>query len=218
MTDATFTATDVAAAGLDDWRQLWTYLQARFLTKDFATGRTLLDRIADAAEAANHHPDLTLAYTHLDVRLTSHDAGGITARDVELARTISELARAAGVASDPSSLSYVEAALDTADSDRVRPFWAAMLGLTDREGDLVDPNGVLPNVWFQTPREPTPPGQVEQRWHLDVWVPADQAQSRIDAAIAAGGKLVDDFEAPSFWVLADADGNRSCICTPQDRD
>ena len=41
------------------------------------------------------------------------------------------------------------------------------------------------------------------------------AEERVAAALAAGGTLVDDEAAPSFWVLADADGNRACVCTAQ---
>jgi 4a-hydroxytetrahydrobiopterin dehydratase len=48
-------------------------------------------------------------------------------------------------------------------------------------------------------------------------VPRDQAEARIDAAIAAGGSLVSDAEAPSFWVLADPQGNKACICTSAER-
>jgi 4a-hydroxytetrahydrobiopterin dehydratase len=47
----------------------------------------------------NHHPDLDLRYPHVDVRLSSHDAGGVTDRDVKLARTISEYAADEGVGS-----------------------------------------------------------------------------------------------------------------------
>ena len=71
--------------------------------------------------------------------------------------------------------------------------------------------------WFQRPDAPTPEGRTEQRWHFDVWVPYDRAESRIAAALAAGGTMVDASNAPSFWVLADADGNKACICTWQGR-
>ena len=49
-------------------------------------------------------------------------------------------------------------------------------------------------------------------------VPPELAQSRIDAALAAGGTLLSADEAPAFWVLADAEGNEACICTWQGRD
>ena len=51
------------------------------------------------------------------------------------------------------------------------------------------------------------------RFHLDVWVPHDQGEQRVQAVLDAGGTLVDDGHAPSFWVLADVQGNKACICT-----
>jgi 4a-hydroxytetrahydrobiopterin dehydratase len=220
MSDPTQPLSDdeVRAAGLDDWRKLWSVLHARFRTGDFATGLALVDRIGAAAEEAGHHPDIVLKYPLVEVRLSSHDVQGITSRDIDLARQISAFAQEAGVAADPASLTFVEVGLDAVDSERVRPFWAAMLGSAEKQGEVIDPDGIAPNIWFQTPDGPTPEGELEQRWHFDIWVPHDQVQARIDAALAAGGTLVSDAGAPSFWVLADADGNRSCLCTTQGRD
>jgi 4a-hydroxytetrahydrobiopterin dehydratase len=62
------------------------------------------------------------------------------------------------------------------------------------------------------------PGPQRNRIHLDVWVPHDQAEARIAAAIAAGGHLVTDQQAPSWWVLADAEGNEACVATWMGRD
>ena len=59
---------------------------------------------------------------------------------------------------------------------------------------------------------------IRNRIHLDVDVPHDVAQSRLQAALAAGGTLLDDRAAPAFWVLADPEGNEACICTWQGRD
>ena len=56
-----------------------------------------------------------------------------------------------------------------------------------------------------------------QRWHLDISVPRDVAEARIQAALEAGGTLVSDEAAPSFWVVADTEGNQACICTWQGR-
>ena len=52
-----------------------------------------------------------------------------------------------------------------------------------------------------------------QRFHIDLWVPHDVAEERIAAAVAAGGRVVDDENAPSFVVLADPEGNKACVCT-----
>lgn len=84
------TSTEIADAALADWQQDGDTLTTRFATGDFATGLDFVNRIGAAAETANHHPDLTLTYPEVTVTLTSHDVGGITSRDLELARVISE--------------------------------------------------------------------------------------------------------------------------------
>ena len=71
------------------------------------------------------------------------------------------------------------------------------------------------NVWFQDTDSEAPD---RQRWHLDISVPREVAEERIQAAIDAGGRLVSDERAPAFWVLADPDGNLACICTWESRD
>lgn len=91
---------EVREAGLDDWRQVDDAIMARFRTGDFATGLALVDRIGAAAEEADHHPDLTLTYSEVGVTWSSHDVGGITSRDLDLARRVSELAADAGVSAD----------------------------------------------------------------------------------------------------------------------
>jgi len=70
-------------------------------------------------------------------------------------------------------------------------------------------------VWFQQMDEPRPQ---RNRIHLDVTVAHDEALARIERALAAGGHLVSDAEAPAFWILADAEGNEACVCTWQGRD
>jgi 4a-hydroxytetrahydrobiopterin dehydratase len=55
------------------------------------------------------------------------------------------------------------------------------------------------------------------RMHIDVWVPPDQAQARIAAAIAAGGRLVTDEYAPAWWTLADPEGNLADVATMMSR-
>ena len=134
---------------------------------------------------------------------------------MRLARRISEIASAHGVTADPASLMAVEWALDTHDHTEVAPFWAALLDLEVDGDEVHDPVGLLPTMWFQ-PTDPT--DSPVQRWHLDVRVPPETAEVRIARALAAGGTLVSDEAAPSFWVLADAQGNRACVCTWKGRD
>ena len=122
------TGQHVLDADLADWRLMVRSLHAHFATGDFATGIRLAERISAAAEEMNHHPDIDLRYPHVAVRLTSHDTGGVTERDVELARRISAAAADLGVAAEPSRVSLWELALDTADHDAIKPFWRAILG------------------------------------------------------------------------------------------
>jgi 4a-hydroxytetrahydrobiopterin dehydratase len=208
---------DVEAADLPDWRRLFDTLRARYRTGDFATGLQLVTRIGELAEAANHHPDVDLRYPTVAVVLWSHDAGGVTSRDVELARHISQMAADLGVEADPSSLSVVEIALDTADHEEIKPFWRAVLGLTDDptlDTQLFDLVGALPTLWFQ---HTDPHQDPRPRYHLDIRVPPEVAESRIAAALEAGGTLVTDENAPRFWVLADPQGNKACVTTGRGR-
>lgn len=211
----TLTGQDIRDADLPDWRVLLRALHTRYATGDFATGLALVNQIGAAAEEANHHPDLDLRYPHLDITLTSHDAGGLTDRDVAMARRISELAAAAGVPARPETVSELEIALDTADHKRIKPFWRALLGLSgspDHDDEVIDPSGLVPTLWFQQTDSHEEP---RQRFHLDLHLPHDVVAGRIEEALAAGGTLVSDAEAPSFWVLADSDGNKACLCTWQ---
>ncbi|WP_344782795.1 4a-hydroxytetrahydrobiopterin dehydratase [Microbacterium kribbense] len=91
-----------AAAGVGDWRFADDAVSAVFTTGDFATGARLFEAIAALAEAANHHPDVEVTYPKVQVRLTSHDAGGVTRKDVELAAAISQAARDLGIGAEPA--------------------------------------------------------------------------------------------------------------------
>ncbi|ADU07322.1 4a-hydroxytetrahydrobiopterin dehydratase [Micromonospora aurantiaca] len=216
---STLTGKQVAEAGLDGWTYLLGALQTRIRTPDFAAGLALVAAVGAEAERVDHHPDLDLRYTHVDVRLWSHDAGGVTQRDLRLARFISGLAADSGLTLSAAGLARLELALDTPEHAAVLPFWRAVLAWQSPDGrgpdddEVRDPDGVLPTVWFQRSGRDEP----RQRWHPDVWVDPAEVDARIAAALAAGGALVSDAEAPSFWVLADPDGNRVCLCTWQQR-
>jgi 4a-hydroxytetrahydrobiopterin dehydratase len=204
---------EVADERLDDWRWMMRALHARFATGDFGTGLRLVQDVAAAAERADHHPDLDLRYGSVSVRLSSHDVGGVTQRDVRLAREVSASAARLGARAEPDRVLVVELGLDTPSAADIAPFWASVLGQpapAPGATDLVDPEGRLPSVWFQDARaEPVGP----QRWHLDVNVAPETVERRVREALDAGGVLVSDASAPAFWVLADAQGNRACLCT-----
>jgi 4a-hydroxytetrahydrobiopterin dehydratase len=213
VSDAEFTAIQ----GLDDWRVILNTVHATFRCSTFPAAAAFAVAIAAGAEAADHHPDITIRYPgRVTVAVTTHATGGLTTLDVELAHRISAIAAATGVVAEPASGQAVEIAIDTTDADRIRPFWAAVLGYRETAGgNLVDPQRHGPPMWFQQMDEPR---TERDRFHIDVSVPHDQAEARVAAAIAAGGRLVSDQYARSWWILADADGNEACVCTWQDRD
>ena len=207
------TPQDVEGEGLSDWRILFRTLHARFETGSFATGLELVNRIGAAAEERNHHPDVDLTYPRVDVRLTSHDTGGVTSRDVELARHDQRLRRRARRARPTRPPSRCWRSGSTAPTaSEIMPFWAAVLGC--------EPDRRSTTSWSTGPggcrrcgsRRPTRTRPPRQRFHLDIRVPPEVAAGRIQAAIDAGGTLVTDEYAPTFWVLADAQGNKACVC------
>ena len=200
---------------LGDWRVLVRTLQAEFVAGSFSAGAALLAAIAAASDVADHHPDLGLRYPgRVRVVLTTHAVNALSDADVALARTISALAAEHGATAEPTTPERLEICIDTMDADRIRPFWAAVLGYQDHDGELLDPTGVGPALWFQQMDEPRTD---RDRYHLDIIVAHDKADARVAAALAAGGRLVSEEFARAWRVLADADGNEVCVCTWQDR-
>lgn len=199
---------------------------------------------AAAGPAAGDHLWLDLRADRLLIGVKTIAAGVVTSADTEIATRISAAAAAAGLSAQAippgqsarsgstspaglaaiipgRSVQTVEIAIDAMDIAAIRPFWLAVLGyqpepgFADPEGSIIDPAGQGPAVWFQQMDAPRPQ---RNRIHLDVDVPHDEAAGRIQAAIAAGGTLSYDAEAPAFWVLADPEGNEVCVVTWQGRD
>jgi 4a-hydroxytetrahydrobiopterin dehydratase len=211
----------IDGGGLGDWRKVALGIAARYRVADARAGAAFTVAVADLAAAAGRAPEVRLGAAFVDVTLSTADPVGggrwVTARDLELARAISASAAERGLTAAPGEVTQVELALDTADDARIAPFWSALL--TGDPGNVVadsvlDPTGRVPAVWFQRTEPHTAP---RQRWHLDLWLAPEVAQERIAAAVAAGGTVVSDAEAPSFTVLADPDGNKACVCTALDR-
>jgi 4a-hydroxytetrahydrobiopterin dehydratase len=201
------------AVGVEDWRVL-VYFDgacAHFRTGSFAVGVALVDAIGVLADAADHHPDVDLRYGGVTVRLKTHSARGLTEHDLQLARQISVAARELGVPADPTAVQQVQLSIDALVIPEVLPFWRAVLGYRETgSADLDDRHGYGPPVWFQ---QMDAPRQQRNRMHVDISVPHDQAEARVAAALAAGGRLVTDQDAPAWWVLADAEGNEACVAT-----
>lgn len=206
-----------ALGELDAWTLHRGALRTRIQAPNFMAAVTLLAQIAELAEAMDHHPDIDLRWRKLDVALSTHSAGGITEMDVGQARAIGELAaRADAELVQPASPGDgIEIAIDCMDPAAIRDFWRVGLGLSDKatpDGavDLVGADERSPGVWFQQMTESRPQ---RNRIHIDVYVPRDRAQERVAAVVRAGGRLLTDEHAPSWWVLADAEGNELCVCT-----
>ncbi len=204
------------------WRVVLGTVRATFRTGSFARGLELVREIAAAADAAGHHPDVDLRYARVHVVLTSHDVHGLTQRDVDLASAITAIADGLGFEGEPGRPQALEIAIDALDIPGIVPFWRAVLGYRDEPPPapdaspaLIDPDGIGPSVWFQQMDAPRPQ---RNRIHLDVTVPHDEADGRVEAALAAGGRLVSDTHYPAFRVLADAEGNEVCVCTWQGRE
>lgn len=205
-----------AVDDLDGWYLLYDALHATYDAPDVPAAVELVRRAFQIAEEVDHHPDVNLRWKKVLIRCSTHSAGGVTAKDTELAHRIASAAAAVGAKVLPDPPQHHDIGIDTADAARIRPFWAAVLGYADT-GDplsLADPFEGRLSVWFQV-TDGASTGR--NRPHVDVIVVPEQAQTRIDAALAAGGRLVTDEHAPKWWVLADADGNEACICTEEGR-
>lgn len=223
------TGEQIAAANLPDWRKLGQGLHARYLVSDFGAAARFVTAVGEAGDALGHHPRVTMGDGYVDLTLLSADAvyrddegtehvvEWVTQKDVDLARRVTEIASEHALDADPAAITTIEIALDTAHASTIAPVWAALLtGSAEARGrgtigdDVRDATGRVPNLWFQDTDEHETP---RQRFHLDVWVAPEVAEQRIAAAVAAGGIVVDDRQAPSYTVVADQDGNKACVCT-----
>jgi 4a-hydroxytetrahydrobiopterin dehydratase len=223
------TGEQITAANLTNWRKLGQGLHARYVVRDFDTGARFVAAVGKAGNALGHHPRVTMRDGFVEFKLLSDDAvyrddegvehvvDWVTQRDVDLAQRITEIAAEQAIEADPASITTIELALDTAHAATIAPVWAALLtGSTDARGrgtigdDVRDATERVPILWFQDTDEHETP---RQRFHIDVWVAPEVAEQRIAAAVAAGGVIVDETEAPSYTVIADQDGNKACVCT-----
>jgi 4a-hydroxytetrahydrobiopterin dehydratase len=205
-----------------DWRVVGDGACAYFRTDSVATSARLVQAISELPRIDDHVPDIDVRPDGVTVRLLTkaNDYYGMTQRDVELARQISTAAREMGLSSDPSAVQSVLVIPGASNTADVMPFWQAVLGYERRpdtpDEDLVDPRLRGPAFWFERMRELRKDGG--GAIHIAVWVPHDQAQARVEAALAAGGRMVRDQFAPSWWTLADAAGNEADIASTTGRD
>jgi 4a-hydroxytetrahydrobiopterin dehydratase len=209
------------ADGVDDWRVLSEGACAYFRAGSFAAGAELVRAIGELEGLDDHPPQVDVRSHGVTVRLLTRadDYWGMSDRDVEFARQISAVARRLGVPADPTAVQTLLVIPGAPVTSEVMPFWRAVLGYEPRsdspDEDLVDPQEFGPGFWFEPMDEPRADGG--GAIHLAVWVPYEQAEERVAAALAAGGRLVRDDFAPAWWTLADAAGNEADIATTMSR-
>jgi 4a-hydroxytetrahydrobiopterin dehydratase len=226
------TLTDTAAAAAihsDGWRLLLGGAYSWVAVGSLAAAVEVAAAAARACGPDAAHLHLDLRPDRVDLVLRTPTDGRLSRLDATLAARISAAVGELGMATTPGGtgaarpVQALEIAIDALDIPAVLPFWQAVFGYVVEtrpiaegdEGIVVDPAGQGPTVWFQQLDAPRPQ---RNRIHFDLTVAEDEAEVRIAAALAAGGRLVSDAHARAFWVLADPEGNEVCICTWQDRD
>ncbi|MGE5137704.1 MAG: VOC family protein [Gemmatimonadota bacterium] len=211
------------------WRYLLGTLCASVPVGSLAGAKEVaLAAIVAAGQDADGHLRIDLRPDRVELSVQTRALDAVTGRDSQLAHRIAAAVTGLGLqlaaqtsAGAPRPVQMLELAIDALDIAAIRPFWKAVLAYADEptgsgpEDALVDPAGQLPAIWFQQMDAPRPQ---RNRIHFDITVAHDEADARIAAAVAAGGRLVDDSAARAFWILADAEGNEVCVCTWQDRD
>jgi 4a-hydroxytetrahydrobiopterin dehydratase len=205
------------------WRLLLGFLCAAVPVESLAEAQAVAGiAIAAAGDDAGEHLRVDLRLDRVEFAVQTRETGWLSDRDLAIVGSITAAldGRTVPVA-DPRAVQMLEIAIDAIDIRAVAPFWAAVMAyVAERDDDgniaaVIDPLGQGPAIWFQQMDVPRPQ---RNRIHLDITVPHDQADARVAAALAAGGHLVSDASARSFWVVADAEGNEACVCTWQDRE
>jgi 4a-hydroxytetrahydrobiopterin dehydratase len=88
---------DRALGQLSGWTLRDSAITKTYKHDSFAEAIVFVNAVAHLAELANHHPDIDIRYSNITLTLTTHDEGGVTEKDIGLARSIEEIRRKAGV-------------------------------------------------------------------------------------------------------------------------
>ena len=198
----------LAAEGVDDWVVLHGGATAVFRVPSLGAAAQLAEAVAQVPGLEGSGTLLTIADGRLSVRLT-RGVFRLEERHITFARAVSAVARAHGAVADRAGAQEVSLAI-AAKPDAVDVgFWRAVLGYTGLADDnAIDPLGHGSTVWMQDLDAAKP---LRHAMHVDVSVAREQAEARVAAALAAGGRIVDDVDAPAAWILADRAGNRVCV-------
>jgi 4a-hydroxytetrahydrobiopterin dehydratase len=197
----------LSADGVDDWVVLHGGPTAVFRAGSLVEAAQLAVALA-AVPGLEDRTVMSVARDHLTVRLT-REMWGTEARHIEVARAISAVARERGATADRNAVQEVQLAVAAKPDDIDLGFWRAVLGYAPmHEDNAIDPLGHGSTVWMQ---DLNPGKPLRHAMHVDVSVAREVAEKRLADAIAAGGRIVDDSEAPGAWILADRAGNKVCI-------
>lgn len=227
MTDQITPSQFHEAKGVEDWRLTSEGATAFFRTRAFAESARFVQAISELPGAEEHRPGVDVRHNGVTVHMITYtnDYFGPSQQDVALARQISAVARKLGLVADPSAIQSLLIIPGATNITEIMPFWRAVLGYEPRRDspseDLVDPHDRGTPFWFEQMNEPRGGGQTADGGgaiHIAIWVPCEQAEARVAAALAAGGRLVRDEFAPSWWTLADPAGNEADIATTKGRD
>jgi 4a-hydroxytetrahydrobiopterin dehydratase len=202
----------LAAEGVDDWVVLHGGATAVFHTPSLAAAAALAVDVA-AVEGFEHSGALlTIGADRLTVRLT-RGVFRLEREHRDLARAVSAVVRRHGATAERGQVQEIQLAIAARPDDTDVGFWRAALGYSphaaDNADNAVDPLGHGSTVWMQD-LDPAKP--LRHAMHVDVSVAREHVEARVDAALASGGRVVDDSEAPGSWILSDRAGNRVCIC------
>jgi 4a-hydroxytetrahydrobiopterin dehydratase len=224
MTDATATVTATEfedADGLAGWRVLSDGGFAFYRTASFEESARFVAAVSGRAGVAAHPPALDVRPRGVTVKLitSSTDYMGMSRADIAVALEVEAAAAELGLVADPAEVQSFLVIPGAPTGTEILPFWRAVLGYEPRadspDEDLVDPHDRDPAFWFEGMDEPR--GDGGGAIHVAVWLPAERAQARIEAALAAGGRIVRD-QSPRWVTLADAAGNEVDVATVSGRD
>ena len=199
----------LAAKGVDDWVVLHGGASAVFCVPSLGAAAQLAAAVAQVPGLEHSGALMTIADDRLTVRLT-RGILQLERRHLDLARCISAVAREHGAVADRAGAQEVQLAIAAKPDDIDVGFWRAALGYAPlAEDNAVDRLGHGSTVWLQDLDRAKP---LLHAMHVDVSVARDHVAERVAAALAAGGRVVDESGAPAHWILSDRAGNRVCIC------
>jgi 4a-hydroxytetrahydrobiopterin dehydratase len=197
----------VEAVGVGDWAVLHGGPTAAFRVPSLADAARLAVAIAEVP-GLRPRTALTMTAGRLTVRLT-REMWGTEASDIEVARAVSAIAREHGATPDRAALQEIQVAISAKPDAIDVDFWRAVLGYDAMAPDnAIDPLAHGSTVWMQ---DLDPAKTLRHAMHIDVSLAREQAQARVEAALAAGGRIVEESNAPGAWILADRAGNKVCI-------